>query len=530
MKTYRCLLRLILVNAMVCFYLADKAEESTVSDDFTCPKSWISDGAGKCYRLHTVDNTPNIKKVTQAAKTCAEENATLARVRFMKERLLLSELFQQRHPNVDTWYVGGKKKKGQWYGITLVEKALNPRKQGLTVNLTKRRRRLAVVNTELISEEFLNLDNTLSTGCLRSVSLPCGRGKFLTLSNRKSACSRTCDFLGGYYWRAAWSFSRTGLNFVCEKEAKWTPRLPEGVCGHSAGPSPLSRSHSHNVRLKVVGGNSAPYGKHPWQAGIKRVKKEENGGKHSDNAPHCAATIINGFWLLSVAHCYRSDSIEDLRVVVGENLLDKVDAGEEIFEIEEIIPHENFKAGARDSYDISLIKIKPRNGSGIVFDPYVQPACLPTPDMPHIEGQKCWVTGWGSLGGDHYPNELMEAQVPLVNHQVCEDLMTGQTQNRTLCAGDLERISAWKRGCQGDSGGPLVCDYRGAQTVVGITSWGHYCDLFPLLKVYTLDSGGLGILVYPGVFTRVQSFLPWIDETMERSSSSPREVELPRRP
>ncbi len=45
--------------------------------------------------------------------------------------------------------------------------------------------------------------------------------------------------------------------------------------------------------------------------------------------------------------------------------------------------------------------------------------------------------------------------------------------------------------CQGDSGGPLVCDKK----LVGIVSFGYGC----------------GRPNYPGVYTRVETFLEWID-------------------
>ena len=172
--------------------------------------------------------------------------------------------------------------------------------------------------------------------------------------------------------------------------------------------------------------------------------------------------------------------------------------------MEKIIAHPNFQWSMKDP-DIILVKVKPRNGKGITFNRYVQPVCLPGDGMVYVGNWGCWMTGWGRTSGYRYTLGLREARLFILDDRICEGESSLINSTVKLCAHNMLRNSI---GHGGDSGGPLVCSTElGTQVVVGITSIGN--------KRLTL-------------FTRVETYTPWILDTIQHHSSHKSAMTLPR--
>ncbi|KAJ0022891.1 hypothetical protein NQD34_015025, partial [Periophthalmus magnuspinnatus] len=164
----------------------------------------------------------------------------------------------------------------------------------------------------------------------------------------------------------------------------------------------------------------------------------------------CGGTIVDSFYIMTAAHCILRNDIAILRL-------------------------------ADPIYD---------NG-------HVAIANLPSPGATLPNNFECVITGWGLIDfSGSVPAILQEAPIPVVEHSVCSqpDWWGSLAKETMVCAGGDGIIS----GCQGDSGGPLNCFTDEAWRVYGVVSYG--------------PAGMCNQLRKPTVFTRVASFMDWIDK------------------
>ncbi|XP_014442485.1 mastin-like [Tupaia chinensis] len=254
------------------------------------------------------------------------------------------------------------------------------------------------------------------------------------------------------------------------------------------GSQPLTPDPDPEAELVgIVGGHDAPAGKWPWQVSLWIFNSTY--GKWEFQ---CGGSLIHRQWVLSAAHCIpaKHSRPQDFQVQAGQVRLWSSNARQKVAAIFLHPKYDPLKKVYGGS-DVALFKLEvPVTPSAQVNLVTLPPARLTVP-----AGTGCWVTGWGAIHANEAlgpPYHLQEVEVPVVGNQVCRQqyLRVGRyIKDDMLCAG-----SSGRDACQGDSGGPLVCNWQGAWIQIGVVSWGHGC----------------GSPDYPGVYTRVTTYLSWI--------------------
>lgn len=281
----------------------------------------------------------------------------------------------------------------------------------------------------------------------------------------------------------------------------------------------IAAEHSKSQdEVRIIGGEVAKRNMWPWFALV--MIQRRNTRKKS---PECGGTLITDRFILTAAHCVLEQGKRPFRnyrlgIRFSEFDLAMANDGEIDVEVSRIIPHPNFQPKTFKN-DIALIELSKK----VNLSDSISPACLPFDDLElanqfpgAVDNQTAWVLGFGQTTyNGRTSDRLRQADLRIVQHGKCRkafDHLVKLTREYVCASSQLdEEIESASRqvetksgrkikdSCQGDSGGPLLMQAPNSKNprwyIYGIVSFGYRC-------------ASVG---FPGVYTRVNRYLDWIE-------------------
>ncbi|XP_070494837.1 chymotrypsinogen B-like [Chironomus tepperi] len=252
---------------------------------------------------------------------------------------------------------------------------------------------------------------------------------------------------------------------------------------------------NHVLNQNIIGGESAGVGEFPFQVALGYRNEEKNIIEYK-----CGGSLIADDIVLTAVHCANRRDTTPVTVKLGRASLvkDEYDYGDgEDIEIESIVLHPKYSRFTKLN-DIALIKMKqPTN-----FTWPIDFICLSSDDsdLP----KNFTITGFGINDFDtkQTSNWLLKATVNLYQQKDCNNLVQQggkEIVETQFCAKGYKGADA----CQGDSGGPVSFRKNGLPYLYGIVSYGMACGSSA-----------------PGIYTKVNQFLEWIDDEMYKFEQS----------
>nr|XP_039270340.1 complement factor B-like [Styela clava] len=321
-------------------------------------------------------------------------------------------------------------------------------------------------------------------------------------------------------------------------------KLDFAKCGQAGNVKSIKQQAS---LARSIGSEQAAENAWPWQALI--TKKFRTQEKTLQKGMLGGGSILNRNWILTAAHLLGIFN----RLTDG---MHRIKSTIKMYGIAEYIPHEGYVGGENFEHDIALMKIgfefnskmEPTGVNQLTFGYYIRPICLPCTGtclkkeqlvddngvplindemsaeqkclkeekLLHDNNAKVVATGFGNMKQSDTPikkgdlnlsQKLLQALLQIQNRSICEEMGEEMRRKVNSTTYNLDKMFCCKSGnrnrktdaCQGDSGGPVVREVKNVKTgtscwvQIGIVSFGYGCGS-----------------KYPGYYTNVARYIPWI--------------------
>ncbi|XP_065088137.1 putative serine protease 47 [Ochlerotatus camptorhynchus] len=265
------------------------------------------------------------------------------------------------------------------------------------------------------------------------------------------------------------------------------------------------RKHSFVPRMHR--GWAAEEGQWPWHGALFH-KTQTDSHEYA-----CGATLLNQKHVLTSAHCVINRNshyplpANRFELHFGQQNIAKMNGHVQVRKVSDVHVHPEHSTHKND---VAMLVMK----FPVQYTDFVIPICMDQradSDLRNLEGQRGWITGWGTTESGVISDVLKTASMPVVGYLQCfndDQILFGNLLNRNVfCAGERNGTSPGT----GDSGGGMYFSEGDSWVLKGIISFAKADEMRN-----EVDTSKFA------VFVNVQRFLPWIKQIMSPTVERPK--------